>query len=401
MLERMRQAARVAEQSGFREVMALAASKRCVNLGPGLCAVGIHPKVLEAARKAIASGNNCYSEFTGISQIRTAIANRYAAYNKMKITPANILVTCGATGAFESICKCFLEPGDEVLMFEPFYQYHARQVVDRGGLVRCVSLRPPKWTFSPQELENAITERTKLLVMANPNNPTGKVFSREELVTIGAICRRLGVIVVCDEVYEYLVSQGRPHVSMASLPGMFEHTLTLSSAGKTFLVTGWRVGWLVGPSSVMGPLAVKSDETYLCAPAPLQHAVAECLAFSSDFFEDLQLRFQQKRNRVFSALQAAGFTPHLAEGAFYVLAGYEKLGYRNDLEATKGLIEDFGIAAVPGSVFSAHGESMGMVRFCFAVEDDQLNIACDRLANGRARISEQHVPPARLRASAS
>ena len=385
MIEKMKPSARAAAQSGFREVMALAESKGCVNLGPGVCALRTHPRVLEAAQRAIASGGNSYTEADGIPQLKSAIANKYAAYNQMNITPGNVLVSCGATGAFESVCKCFLEPGDEVLMFEPFYQYHARQVVDRGAVVRCVSLRPPAWTFSEQELENAITEKTKLLVMANPNNPTGKVFSRAELTTIGAVCRRHGVITVCDEVYEHLVSHDRPHVSIASLPEMFEHTLTLSSAGKTFLVTGWRVGWLIGPANAIAPLAVKSDETYLCAPAPLQHAVAECLAFTSDFFEEIQSQFQKKRIRIFSALEAAGFTPHVADGAFYVLAGYEQLGYRNDLEATKGLIEDFGIIALPGSTFSPSGKNTGMLRFCFAVEDNLLDTACERLATATAR----------------
>lgn len=387
MLEKMKPSARVAEQSGFREVMALAASRGCVNLGPGVCSVEIHPMVRQAALEAVASGNNSYTDADGIPAIKTAVADRYAAYNGMKITPANVMVTCGATGAFESVCKCFLEPGDEVLMFEPFYQYHARQVADRGGVVRCVSLRPPTWDFSIDELERAITEKTKLLVMANPNNPTGKVFSREELTAIGSVCRKHGVIVVCDEVYEYLVGKDRPHISMASLPGMFEHTLTLSSAGKTFLVTGWRIGWLIGPSSVMPSLTVKSDETYLCASAPLQHAIAACLNFGSDYFENIQAQFESKRTRMVHALRRAGFTPYRAEGAFYVLAGYEELGYRNDLEATKGLIGDFGVIALPGSIFSPTGKSTGMLRFCFAVDDSQLDVGCDRLMARVVRAS--------------
>jgi aminotransferase len=390
MLEKMKPSARTAEQSGFRQVMVLAASKGCVNLGPGMCAMESHPMVREAALKAIASGNSSYAEPDGAPELKTAVANRYAVYNQMKITPANVLVTCGATGAFECVCKCFLEPGDEVLMFDPYYQYHARQVVERGGVVRCVGLRPPAWNFSAEELENAITEKTKLLVMANPNNPTGKVFSREELTTIGSICRKHGVIVVCDEVYEYLVSKHRPHLSMAGLPDMFEHTLTLSSAGKTFLVTGWRVGWVIGPSSVIPSLTVKSDETFLCAPAPLQHAVAECLTFGADYFEEVESQFERKRARIFAALQAARFTPHRADGAFYVLAGYERLGYSNDFEAVKGLIEDFGVIALPGSVFSPTGKSTGMLRFCFAVEDHQLDCACDRLANPAVKASRQN-----------
>lgn len=384
MIQKMRPSARVAAQSGFREVMALAESKGCVNLGPGVCSMRTHPKVLAAAQRAIASEGNCYTEADGVPQLKAAIAHKYAAYNHMNITPNNVLASCGATGAFESICKCFLEPGDEVLMFEPYYQYHARQVVERGAVIRCASLHPPDWTFCAEELEGAITDKTKLLVMANPNNPTGKVFSREELTAIGTICRRHGVIVVVDEVYEYLVSHERPHVSMASLPEMFEHTLTLSSAGKTFLVTGWRVGWLIGPAEVIPSLMVKADETYLCVSAPLQYAVAECLAFTPDFFEDLRLQFQKKRTRIFSALEAAGFTPHMADGAFYVLAGYGQLGYRNDLEATKGLIEDFGIIALPGSIFYPSGKNTGMLRFCFAVEDHLLDTACERLASARA-----------------
>lgn len=387
MLEKMKASARAAEQSGFRQVLAMAAGEGCVNLGPGICAMESHPRVREAALKAIASGNASYANADGDPAIKTAVVNRYASYNRMNITSANVLVTCGATGAFECVCKCFLEPGDEVLMFDPYYQYHARQTVEHGGVVRYVALHRPEWSFSAEELENAITEKTKMLVMANPNNPTGKVFSREELTTIGSICRKHGVVVVCDEVYEYLVSKRRPHVSMASLPDMFEHTLTLSSAGKTFLVTGWRIGWVIGPAGVIPSLTVKSDEMFLCAPAPLQHAVAECLKFGPDFFEEVQAQFERKRARIFSALQAAGFTPYRAEGAFYVLAGYEQLGYRSDFEAVNGLIDDFGIIALPGSTFSPTGQSTGMLRFCFAVEDHQLEMACDRLAARAVRAS--------------
>lgn len=385
MLDKMKQEARVAVQSGFREVMALAISKGCANLGPGFCSLRLHPRVLEAAQKAMASDNHYYTEVDGIPSLKKALVQRYAAYNQLAIIPANVLATCGATGAFECICKCFLEPADEVVMFEPFYQYHQRQVTERGAIVRYVRLHPPEWNFSAEELERAITQKTKLLVMANPNNPTGKIFSREELMRIGEICRKARIIVVCDEVYEYLVSQDHPHVSMASLPEMFEHTLTLSSAGKTFQVTGWRVGWLIGPPSVVGALAVKADETYLCAPAPLQYAIAECLMFNSEFFDEVQRKFQKKRSRTIAALRAGGLTPHLSEGAFYVLAGYERLGYSTDLGAVKSLLEEFGVLALPGSIFSANAANTGMLRFCFAVEDDVLEMACDRLARVTSR----------------
>lgn len=385
MLQRTRREVRAAQQSGFRAIMELAAGKDCVNLGPGVCNLQLHPLVLQAAQRALAPGQHSYTECDGVAPLKAAIAKRYAAYNRLSISPANVLATCGATGAFESVCKCFLEPGDEVIMFEPFYQYHVRQVLDRGATVRYVRLHPPDWTFNRQELAAALSVKSKLLVMANPNNPTGKVFSRQELEEIGNICRDAGVIVVCDEVYEYLVSPRRPHTSMAGLPGMFDQTLTLSSAGKTFQVTGWRVGWLVGPETIIGTLAVKADETYLCAPAPLQYAVAECLSLADDFFSEIQQRFESKRRRIVSALEEAGFSPHTSDGAFYVLAGYEKFGYRNDLEATAGLIQDFGIISVPGSVFCSKENPIHMLRFCFAVEDDALDLACDRLGCGAAR----------------
>lgn len=365
--------------------MDLAASKGCINLGPGYCNLRTDHRVLRAAQEAIARGDNYYTECDGIPQLKRAIAERYAESRQLSITPENVLVTGGSTGGLESICKCFLEPGDEVVMFEPFYQYHLRQVVDRGATVRLVRLSPPDWTFSLEELQKAITPRTKLLVMANPNNPTGKVFTRRELEDIGAICRRSGVISVCDEVYEYLVDPEHPHISLAGMPEMFNHTLTLSSAGKTFRVTGWRVGWLVGPTSVIKPLSVKSDETYLCAPAPLQQAVAHCMALPADYFEGIQNEFRDKRRLIIEALKAGGFTPTQADGAFYVLASYEQFGYRNDLEALRSVIEDFRVLTLPGSAFYRDSDSTGMLRFCFAIEDDLLKTACDRLAGARVR----------------
>jgi aminotransferase len=401
MLEKIKQNAKAVGLSGFREVMALAATKGCINLGPGFCTLSLHPRVLEAAQRAIASQNHYYTECDGIPPLKAAIAERYGIQQEMTIAPENVVVTCGATGAFESVCKCFLGPGDEVVMFDPFYQYHARQVTERGATVRYVRLSPPGWSFSVEDVERAITAKTVLLVFSNPNNPTGKVFSRDELVSLGNICRKAGVIMVCDEVYEYLVTPSHRHVSMASIPGMFDHTLTLSSAGKTFQVTGWRVGWLTGPSSVIGPIAVKADETYLCAPAPLQYAVADCMKIGADFFEDIQWKFEKKRRLIFSALQAGGFTPYVAEGAFYVLAGYEKFGYRNDVEALRGLVNDFGVLALPGSVFSPAAASTGMLRFCFAVEDTVLEKACDQLASGmKSKVKRAYVP-SRLHAGAS
>ena len=388
MWQKMKSDARGSGISGLREAMELAASKGCVNMGPGVCDLAPNPLVLEAAQKAIMNGHNCYSPCTGISRLRTNIAHHYAARNQMEIAPENVLVTSGATGGLECICKCFLQPGDEVILFEPFYQYHLRQITHYGGIPVFISLQLPDWRFSSEELEKAITSKTRLLVMSNPNNPTGKVFSLAELEKIGKICRDAGVVVVCDEVYEHLVTPEKSHISLAGLPGMFENTLTLSSAGKTFLVTGWRVGWLIGPARVVETLSLKADETYLCAPTPLQHAVADCLAFPQEFFRNLAGRFAHKREQMIALLQALQFTPYLAEGAFYVLAGYEKLGYRDDLEALRALVENFRITAVPGSVFFFNSGSAGMLRFCFAIEDELLNSTCDSIARQATQYSQ-------------
>ena len=377
--EKLTSRARQAGLSGLREVFALAAAKGCINLGPGICDLEPDAKVLKAARNAVSTRHHCYAPCEGVADLKTAIAAKYAGYNHLCISPDNILVTAGATGGFECICKAFLTPGDEVVLFEPFYQYHLRQILQHGGAPRYVRLHGPKWEFAFEDLRSAITDRTKFLVLSNPNNPTGKVFSLAELEQIGSICRDSGVIVVCDEVYEYILDSGSTHVSMASLPDMFNHTLTLSSASKTFSVTGWRVGWLIGPASVMGALTVQSDETYLCAPTPLQHAVGECLQFTEYFSHQIRIRYQRRKNELSRALQGAGFGVLPSAGAIYLMAAYDRSRYTSDLDAAKGLIEDFGIASVPGNEFFAGPMNSGLLRFCFWVEQELINAACEQL----------------------
>ncbi len=383
MREKLIARVRRTESSGLRQVMSMSDSRGGINLGPGICALPPHSRVLEAAHQALAARHHFYTPSDGVPVLKEALVTRYVKRNGMPVTQENVLVTCGATGALECICKAFLEAGDEVVVFEPFYEYHVRQVMDRGATVRYLRLRPPDWTFSEEELKSAITEKTKLFVFSNPNNPTGRVFSRAELEMLGSVCRDAGVIVVSDEVYEYILNEPCEHVSLASLPGMFEHSLTISSAGKTFLVTGWRIGWLVGPEEIMHSLKHKSDETFLCAPAPLQYAVAECMSFEDDFFQQIPLQFQRKCRQLCDALRDFGFTPQSPEGAYYVLAGYERLGYRSDIEAMNALMETIGVAAIPGSAFFQQRKSTGLLRFCFAVDDDLIDKACQRLRGGK------------------
>jgi aminotransferase len=381
MWSKLAQRSRHIQRSEIREVTRQIEAVGGINLGQGTCALRPCPQVLAAACEAVNAGHNSYTLFDGIESLKESIVKRYAAYNKLPIKAQNVLVTCGATGALESICKCFLETGDEVILFEPVYQYHVRQIIERGAIPRYVQLRAPNWSFDPQELEAAFTEKTKLLIFSNPNNPCGKVFNLEELEFIGSACRRHDAIAVSDEVYEYILGEEATHLSLASLPGMFDHTLTISSASKTLFVTGWRIGWLIGPEEVMEPLGVKSDETYVCAPAPLQHAVASALALDDDFFNDIRRPFQRKRKQLGAALVEAGLRPYLPEGAYYILADYTALGFSNDFAAMNDLIKRCGVGSVPGNAFFPSLDNTGYLRFCFAVTDAQLDRACELLVS--------------------
>lgn len=379
MQEKLASRSRGTEHSKIRQVAAMIQRNGGIDLGQGTCALPPHPYVLEAGQRAIAHGFNTYTASDGIRELKDAIVRRYAAYNQLQLETANILVTCGATGAFESICKCFLEPGDEVILLEPSYLGHLKQIADRGAVARYVRLHAPAWTLDFGDLERAITPRTKLLVISNPNNPTGKVFTRHELQTIGEICKRAGVIVISDEVYEYILAEDRTHISIASLPGMFDHAITISSASKTLFVTGWRIGWAVAPPEIIRALAIKSDETYVCAPAPLQKGVADSLCMDEEFFTSIRLPFQQMRRKLCEALRDAGLTPSDPDGTYYVLAGYEQYGFKDDDEAMLTLMKNTSVACVPGNAFYPTGTHSGLLRFCFAVEDSVLDEACKRL----------------------
>ena len=367
-------------QSPIREVTGRIEAVGGINLGQGTCALPPHPAVLEAAHAALEAGHNSYTHFEGIPSLKDAIIARHAAYSGLKLDRSEVLVTQGATGGLECACKSFLDPGDECVLFAPIYEYHVRLVRQRGALPRFVRMRGSDWRFDVNELEAVFNSRTKLVVLANPSNPTGKVFRADELQLIGEAAARHNAIVVVDEVYEYLVlNPAARHISLATLPGMFDRTLTLSSASKTFSCTGWRVGWCIGPDDLIRPLGIKSDETYICAPAPLQHAVAQGLRMPESYFDNIRTPFVSKCERLCGALGDAGFALFRPEGAFYVFANYRPLGFDSDMSAMNALIDRIGIGTVPGCAFYPDGFDTGMLRFCFAVEDDRLDEACSRL----------------------
>lgn len=379
IFHRLRKSAQEAKQSNIRAITRRVEAIGGINLSQGVCALEPRQDILKQASQAVLDGHNLYTSCEGIQGLRAALAKRYNTYNKVSFETNSIVVTSGATGAFESICKAFLNPGDEVLMFEPTYQYHVRQISDRGAQPVFVRLSPPDWNFAPESLARAITKKTKMCVFSNPNNPTGKVFSKPELEAVGDICKQNDVTVVVDEVYEYIVGEKYEHVSLASLPEMSENTITISSSSKTLFVTGWRVGWLAAPQSITAPLSIKFDDSYICAPTPFQHAAAYGFSLEDDFFDGIRVQFYSKRDRLLNALESAGFIPHVPNGAYYIMADYSQLGFKSDNEAVDALINRIGIGSVQGNAFYESSKSTGMLRFCFAVKDEILEEGCRRL----------------------
>jgi aminotransferase len=356
-----------------------------INLAQGICAVEPRPEFLqtvEHAYQAMKAGHNTYTHYSGIDALRHAIAAKAEEYNGIVASPdpheGNIVVTAGATGAFVCAFNALVNPGDEVIFFEPFYNYHLNTLALAGGRPRFVQLTPPAWTFDPGDLDAAWTERTKAVVVNTPCNPSGKVFTREELAAIASFCQRRGIIAITDEVYEYMLFDDAKHVSLATFPGMAERTVTVTSFSKTLAITGWRVGYAIAPQAIAKHMGLVNEFTYACAPAPLQHAVVEAVQNSSQF-RTLKDLYAPKRDLLAAALAKAGFTVNVPRGAYYILADHTPLKLGDDRDAVVALIEQAGVGAVPGSAFFSGGRGKNLLRFCFAFRDEGLREAAQRL----------------------
>lgn len=369
-------------QVGFK----LAKVKDGINLAQGLCLMPAPGVVLEGAEIALRKGYNIYSAAQGIIELRQAIANRLKTFNRIEVTPDNVVVTAGSTGAFEAICQSFLEKGDEVISFSPFYPYHFNALARYQVSTKYVELKRPNWDIDFTELEKAFSPKTKFLLLITPNNPTGKVFTRAELEKIGALCRKHGVFCVTDEVYEYITYDQHEHVSMASLPGMFEHTITMSSYSKTFAITGWRIGYVAAPTEIADILRIAFDQLYVCAPTPLQHGVAAGIENVGDgYYTSLRSDYSRKRTVLVDALAKAGLTPNVPQGAYYVLADTSKRfpGIVSN-EVADQLIDKIQVGSVPatdfiGLKFKADASRNSFLRFSYAVPDEMLWKASERL----------------------
>ena len=352
-----------------------------INLAQGICDTPV-PDVVEAeAQAAIRAGHNIYTRLDGIDRLRAAIAAKQQRdYGLTYDTESEVLVSSGATGGLHAAAMALLNPGDEVIVFEPFYGYHMVTLKTLRVKPVLVALAEPDFSLDLDELRGAVTGRTRAILVNTPANPSGKVFSREELEAVAEVCRTHDLFLITDEIYEYFVYDGAKHVCAATLDGMRERTIVLSGFSKTFSVTGWRVGYVTADARWMGAMSYFHDLTYVCAPSALQHGVAAGLEqLPANFYAGLARDHQSKRERIVAALRAAGMEPSVPAGAYYVLARAGHVPGKTAAEKARHLLAATGVASVAGSAFFRPGRGEDLLRFCFAKRDDELDDACERL----------------------
>ncbi|HEU4982437.1 MAG TPA: pyridoxal phosphate-dependent aminotransferase [Acidobacteriaceae bacterium] len=352
-----------------------------VNLAQGVCDTEVPAPVAEGAIEAIREGHNIYTRLDGIARLRNAIAAQLQRDRGLAVDPdREVLVASGATGAFHAAAMALLNPGDEVILFEPYYGYHANTLLSMRVKPVVVPLAAPNWDLDFDALRAAITSRTRAVVVNTPANPSGKIFTRAELETLGAIAVEHELFIFTDEIYEYFLYDGAKHVSPAMLDGMRERTIITSGFSKTFAITGWRLGYLVADAKWLGAISYFHDLTYVCAPSAFQHGAAAGMEqLTPVFYERLAREFGAKRDRLVAALQDAGLTPHIPAGAYYILADASRIEGANAVEKSHTLLSRTGVASVAGSAFFRPGGGEDLLRFCFAKKDADLDEACRRL----------------------
>lgn len=371
--------------SGLVQSDIRAMTQRCIeldgiNLGQGVCDTPPPREVIRDVTPAIERGKNLYTRYDGVGRLRRALADKLERHNGLEVDPeSEVVVTIGSTGAFAATVMALCNPGDRLLLFEPYYGYHLNTAIVAGLEPDLVPLKPGGYELDADVLEDK-AERARAVVVNTPGNPSGRVFTRQELEAIADICQRHDLLCITDEIYEYYLFDGNRHISIATLPGMRERTVTISGYSKTFSITGWRIGYLAAHRDLAGPIGLVNDLYYVCAASPLQYAVAHALeSLGDDYYENLARDYQQKRDRFCTALREAGLPPHVPEGAYYVLADISALGCDTSKEAAMKLLENAGIATIPGSAFFSTPEGERLARFCFARDDETLERAAGLL----------------------
>ena len=352
-----------------------------INLAQGVCDTPVPIEVRQAAENAIEAGHNSYTRLDGVSPLREQIACKMRSFNKVECNAENdIVVTAGSTGAFYCASLALLNPGDEVILFEPYYGYHLHTVLSVDAVPVYVRLRAPNWEFFAEDLERVVRSKTRAIVVNSPANPSGKVFTRAELEVIADFAKKHDLFVFTDEIYEYFLYDDLEHLSIATLPGMTERTITISGYSKTFSITGWRIGYSISDARWAHAIGYYSDLCYVCAPAPLQFGVAAGIAeLKPDFYAHLREDYKRKRDLVCSTLREVGLTPSVPKGAYYVLADASRLPGDSSKAKAMYLLDKTGVACVPGGAFYHDDAGENLIRFCYAKTDADLNEACERL----------------------
>ncbi|MEO8647840.1 MAG: aminotransferase class I/II-fold pyridoxal phosphate-dependent enzyme [Acidobacteriota bacterium] len=381
-------------ESVIREMTREAMTFSAVNLGQGFPDFAAPEDIKQKAMEAIAADHNQYAITWGVKSFRDAIADKAKWFLGLEVDPeTEITVTCGSTEGMIAAMMATVDPGDEVIVFEPFYENYAPDAILSDARPHHVALRRlgQGFEFDREELRAAFNEKTKAIIICNPNNPTGKVFTREELMFIAELCTEFDVLCFTDEIYEHILYDqnaapnndpvAREHVCMAALPGMRERTVVVNSLSKTYSVTGWRVGYCIAPRDITSAIRKVHDFLTVGAANPLQHAGAYALGLPLEYYASLKSEYQRKRDIIVPVLKEAGFVCEAPEGAYYVMADISPFGFENDIEFTKHMIREVGVAVVPGSSFY-HDPKLGsqLVRFCFCKMDETLEAAAKRLS---------------------
>ncbi len=359
----------------------LSLQHKAVNLAQGFPDFSAPEELKQAARDAVTADYNQYAITWGAKPLRDGIAAKYKRWYDYEIDPEReITVCCGATEGMIAALLAVTNPSDEVVIFEPFYENYGPDTKLSGATPHFVQLRAPDWTFDPDELRAAFNSKTKAIILNSPNNPTGKVFTRQELEFIAELCQEFDALAITDEIYEHILYDGATHIPITTLPGMRERSILVNSMSKTYSVTGWRVGWVLAPPDLTASIRKVHDFLTVGAAAPLQQAGAIALAQPDSYYADLAAHYNARRNHLLPLLKSAGFRCFVPGGAYYIMTDISGFGFADDVQFVRHLIEDIGVAAVPGSSFFANpADGKQLVRFCFCKKYETLEEAARRL----------------------
>ena len=375
-------------QSDIRAVTRMINEAGGINLGQGICDLPTPDAIKEGAQRAIAENRSIYTHMAGIAPLREAILKKTQTFNQIPIeSQDNVMVSAGSTGAFVSTIFALLDPGDEIILFEPFYGYHKNLVGLTGATPVYFRLEAPDWSIDFDLLKEKINPSTKAILVNTPGNPSGKVWSQEELNSLISVATKHDLYIITDEIYEHMVYDDKNHISAAALAGAFERTITLSGFSKTFNMTGWRLGYAIGPEHLIEKMSLLNDLFFICAATPLQYGLESALPMPSSYYQEMLSDYTKKREMMCIALERAGFQLHWPEGAYYAFASFaglrEKMpGFATAKDACNTLITEAGVATVPGtSFFSEPAYGQDFLRFCFAKEFPVLEQACNQLVD--------------------